>query len=109
MSLALIIKELKSIEFELDYWKTEAMMAYDVINQLTNGPGDVTLIHPYDLAEMLNELTVEKVDVNTFVEAPNIEVAFINDRGTDQEILTINGKKYRQTTLLHPSKQHSTI
>lgn len=99
MSLKKIIEELKLIDSEREYWESEARTAYDVIKQLTEGPREIILVHPYDVAGMLQELgDLEKiVDVK--------EAGTVSDR----DVLTIKDKKYRMTTIIPPSKKYPVL
>ena len=79
---------------DLEYWQSEARTAYAVIKQLTEGPGEIILIHPFDMYAMLKRENIEQAKIVKDIQGPD----------SDQIIHTIRGKKYRETTIIYPSK-----
>lgn len=78
-----VVSAVANLQKERDYYKecTEELQA--VVKQITEGPGEVELIHPLDLGEMLNDLKI--VDV------------YKNEKVITLNLNTPAAKKYKQS------------
>jgi len=78
----------KALELELRYYKNAVKEQEAVIKQLHRGyalPGEVTYIHPYDFAEMINKL--ETIVTNIY------SVNSLSDLG----IVSVEGQRFKQS------------
>ena len=78
-----VIALVANLEKERDYYKEATRELQDVVKQITEGPGEVELIHPLDFAEVM-----EDADVVAFESTGRIVV--VRRR-------TATDKKYKQS------------
>ncbi len=84
--------KMSHVQAEIEYLRTTVEEQKAIIKQLTEGPGEVTYIHPFDLFELVNNLPVSEC----------CALDYLVDAG-DCRIGGYYGKVYRQSVLI-PSK-----
>jgi hypothetical protein len=81
----------EEVERELKYYRDSLDEATNVINQLHRGyalPGKPTYIHPADLGELLNDLTISTIYMTTPGWGGTV---------TDSSLVNIRGNVYKQS------------
>ena len=91
-----VVSAVANLQKELDYYKEISKEQAAIIKQLVDGPGEFEYIHPWDVADLLNELS--KNDTIDFYKG------YVDFSSVFQ--LTSNGKKYRQSVHI-PAKTKS--
>lgn len=79
-----VVSAVANLQKERDYYEANLKEAVEIIKQITEGPGLIEYLHPYDLAEMLNYSASQTIDV-------------IKTKVDGRETLSIIGKDYRQS------------
>lgn len=93
-----VVSAVANLVKERDYYRDLVSEAQDVIRQLTEGPGNIEYIHPMDLANVLNDMTITGANV--------IKDDGYTASGKDIEIIEAVGskKKYRQSIMMPRTK-----
>ena len=88
-----IVSAVSNLQKAHDYYKQQAEEAREIIKQLIEGPGEIEYIHPLDLSEMLNSITVGD-DITDVYKTGGPDV--------DTEIVTLakTSKEYKQSVLM---------
>lgn len=85
-----VVSAVANLQKELDYYKDVCKEQKEIIKQLTEGPGEIEYIHPFDMGEILNSPENQIVDLWKV-------------SGPGNSIVEIEGKKYRQSAFM-PAK-----
>ena len=86
-----IVSMVANLQKAHDYYKQQAEDAKGIIKQLVEGPGEIEYIHPFDLYELTNVLTLSSDYIDVFI-----------NQNDDKSIIEIcrTGKKYKQSFLM---------
>jgi hypothetical protein len=86
-----VVSAVANLQKAHDYYADELKDAKAIIKQLTEGPGEIEYIHPYDVYDMLNSAIAEDGMTDIYVDGSMIIQ------------IAKTGKKYKQSCLI-PAK-----
>lgn len=82
------VQEKRELLREIEYLRDSVKTQTEIINQLTGKPGEYEYIHPFDVADMIEDLTVDEIlliDGSVF---------------SEHNYLIIDGQKYKQSPFI---------